>query len=80
MANPETLAKVAEVSGAAVAVGCGVCKWLADNHDFLASLGIIVGGGVALLGLAANVYFRRREDIRQQQAHNARLMVGRTHG
>jgi len=69
------IAKSAEVGGATVAAVCGVCKWLADNHDFIASLGIIGGFGIALLGWMTSLYFKRREDIRLERL--ARLQMAR---
>lgn len=67
MAQPETLGKIAEVGGSVMAVTCGLCRWIAVNHDFLAGLGIIAGFLIALAGLGVNWYYnhqRMRLDLR----------------
>lgn len=58
-----TAAKV----GAVLSVGAGgvsKAEWLAANHQWLASLGIIVGMIVGVTGVVANIYFKYKIDKR----------------
>ena len=69
MADPEAIAKAAEISGSTVAVSCGVCRWLVVNHDLLAVLGILIGAIVAVAGLGVSWYYqhqRLKYEVRQK--------------
>lgn len=56
----EVIAKVAEQGGAAVAVGSGLMRWLADNQSAIASIGVLAGIAIGLAGLLVNWYYQRK--------------------
>jgi uncharacterized membrane protein len=78
MANPEAAAKVAEIGGSALAVTCGACRWIADNHDFLSGVGVGIGTFVAVAGLVVSTYYRHKEERRRQEAHNHQFFKNRS--
>lgn len=62
MSTPvEKVAAITVATGSGAAFGGGVwLKFLADNHQAIASLGIIVGGICAVLGLIVTVYYKHK--------------------
>jgi cytochrome c biogenesis factor len=47
-----------------------VVSWLTSNEG-----GVVMGLAIAILGLAVNVFFKLREDRRQQEEHNERMAL-----
>lgn len=60
-------------SGAAVSAGSGFWGWLAENHQALAALGVLIGIAVALTGLAIQFTATRRSDRRAEELHREKL-------
>ena len=54
----EVAAKGAEQGGAALAVGSGLMKWLGENHDAIASIGVIAGVLIGALGFFRELVFQ----------------------
>lgn len=71
----ETAKAAAEVVGAAVGskatyAGAGVSAaswWLSSEA------GVVIGFALGVLGLIVNIYFRRKDDKRKQEMHQAQL-------
>jgi hypothetical protein len=60
MIGPQQLAQAAERGGATVAVSSGVWGWMAENHQAIATLGVLVGIAVGIIGLAVNWWYLHR--------------------
>lgn len=67
MIAPQQFAVGAERAGAATAAGGGMWLWLAENQQAIATLGVLVGIAVGLVGLAVNWYYLHRDDKRRNR-------------
>jgi cytochrome c biogenesis factor len=52
-----------------------VLSWMTSNEG-----GVAIGVLVAVIGLAVNVFFKWREDRRQQEEHEERMLQLKEHG
>jgi hypothetical protein len=59
--------------GGGLAFGSGLVKWISENHDLLAGLGIIAGICVGLAGTIVQFHFQRRRDRREQALYEDRI-------
>lgn len=57
MIAPQQVAQVAEKGGATVATTSGFWIFLAENHQAIAALGVLVGIAVGIFGLAVNWWY-----------------------
>lgn len=57
----QQVAQVAQKSGATVAAGGGVWIWLAENQQAIATLGVMIGAAVAVIGLGVNWYYLHKK-------------------
>lgn len=48
--------------------GTSFFGWLTSSEA-----GVVIGIVIGVIGLATNIYFRRREDRRQQEEHDAKM-------
>lgn len=71
MEQQETVeAAIAAVGSKVTYAGSGgsVLAWMTSNEG-----GVMIGVLVAVVGLVVNVFFKWREDRRQQEEHNERM-------
>lgn len=61
------------LAGAGVSTASGLWGWLGQNHEMLASIGVLVGIVVGLVGLSVQVISTRRRERREIEAHEARM-------
>ena len=61
------------LAGAGVSTASGLWGWLGQNHEVLASIGVLIGILVGLTGLAVQVVSMRRRERREIEAHEARM-------
>lgn len=63
-------AAIAAAASKATYAGTGFSfySWLTSSEG-----GVVVGIVIAVIGLLINIYFKRREDQRQQTEHEARM-------
>ena len=67
------------LAGAGVSTASGLWGWLGQNHEVLASIGVLVGIVVGLIGLSVQVISTRRRERREIEAHEARMASIRGH-
>jgi len=67
--------KTAQLGGG-LAVGSGFAKWISENHDLLAGLGIMVGIAVGLVGLYVQYHFQKKRDERERLLHKHLMKDG----
>lgn len=67
------------LAGASVSTGSGLWGWLGQNDEVLASIGVLVGIVVGLVGLSVQVISTRRRERREIEAHEARMASIRGH-
>ena len=64
------------LTGASVSTVSGLWGWLGENHEVLASIGVVIGILVGLCGLAVqivNFIAIRRRERREVEAHKATM-------
>jgi len=61
------------LAGASVSTASGLWGWLGDNHEVLASIGVLTGIMVGLIGLTIQVITTRRRERREIEAHKATM-------
>lgn len=70
----ETLAPLkVTLTGASVSTASGLWGWLGENHEVLASIGVLIGIVVGLTGLTIQVKTTRRRERRETEAHKAAM-------
>ena len=62
------------LAGASVSTASGLWGWLGQNHEVLASIGVLVGILVGLIGLTIQVITTRRREQREIEAHRAAML------
>lgn len=70
------------IAGASVSTASGLWGWLGQNHEILASIGVVIGILVGLSGLTVqimNAVAIRRRERREIEAHEARMASIRWH-
>lgn len=70
---PESIARAAELGGAGLAVTCGACRWIAENHDFISALGMVAGILIGVIGMIWRGAYEAREDRRREERHQIEL-------
>lgn len=60
MSGPVQVAQSAERLGSATAAGGGMWIWLAENHEAIAALGVIIGAVVAVAGFGVHWWYLHR--------------------
>lgn len=60
MQKAEQISQTVAQGGGALALLSGTSTWLTENHDLIASLGVLVGIAVGVIGLGFNIYFGHR--------------------
>ena len=64
------------IAGASVSTASGLWGWLGQNHEILASIGVVIGILVGLSGLVVqimNFFAIRRRERREIEAHSAAM-------
>ena len=61
------------VVGASVSTASGLWGWLGQNHEVLASIGVLIGIAVGVIGLTIQVTTTRRRERREVEAHRAAM-------
>ena len=61
------------VVGASVSTASGLWGWLGQNHEVLASIGVLVGIMVGVAGLTIQLISARRREQREVEAHRAAM-------
>lgn len=64
------------IAGASVSTASGLWGWLGENHELLATAGVVVGILVGLSGLVVqimNFFAIRRRERREIEAHKAAM-------
>lgn len=64
------------IAGASVSTASGLWGWLGQNHEILASIGVVIGILVGLSGLTVqimNAVAIRRRERREIEAHRAAM-------
>ncbi|WP_461521604.1 hypothetical protein [Porticoccus sp.] len=54
------------VGGTMTAIGSGVTRWLTENYQVFASLGILCGIGVGVAGILINRHYQKKRDKREE--------------
>lgn len=62
--------------GGGLALGSGVTAKLAENYDAIASLGVLVGIAVGVVGLLVQLHYQKKRDKREQLLHECRMRNG----
>lgn len=61
------------LTGASVSTASGLWGWLGQNHEVLASIGVLIGIAVGVIGLTIQVTTTRRRERREIEAHSAAM-------
>jgi len=61
------------LTGASVSTASGLWGWLGENHQVLASIGVLMGIIVGVTGLTVQVRAIHRRERREIEAHRAAM-------
>lgn len=61
------------LTGASVSTASGLWGWLGENHQVLASIGVLVGIAVGITGLVVQLYSVKQREQREIEAHQAAM-------
>ena len=68
-----TVGQKIALSGASLSTASGIWSWLGENHEIIASIGVLVGIIVGVIGLVIQARAIRRRDKRELELHRLHI-------